>query len=189
MDIPTPQFVIPAKAGIQRGGVGSMTVQEPLTLDKMAMALQWAIYRFMPESERVQIPIHGNMALQLGLTLSSNILLPLTAELALKGLLQKHKGLRGYKHTHDLLKLYQSLPSEVQCRLTGRFRQLIQGPLVSNNSATLEEFLVRHRCDFERWRYLDDDVEDLVAEPLGFHAAICAILDLVYSDHPACEPL
>ena len=166
-----------------------MTAREPLTLDKIAMALQRAIYRFMPEPERVNIPLGGNMALQLGLTLSSNILLPLAAELALKGLLQKHKGLREYEHTHDLLKLYQSLPSEVQSRLTGRFRQLLEGPLVYTNSATLEEFLAKHRCDFERWRYLDDDVEDLVAEPLGFHLAICAILDQVYSDDPACEPL
>ena len=29
------------------------------------------------------------------------------------------------------------------------------------------------------------NVEDLVAEPLGFHLAICAILDQVYSDDPA----
>ena len=48
-----------------------MTTREPLTLAKTAMALQWAIYRFMPESEGMKIPLAGNMALQLGLTLSS----------------------------------------------------------------------------------------------------------------------
>ena len=149
------------------------------------MALQWAIYRFMPESERVNIPISGNEALQVGLTLSSNILLPLTAELALKGLLQKHKGSKGYDRTHDLLNLYRLLPSELQSRLTGRFQQLIEGPHVCTSSATLEEFLDRHRRDFERWRYLDEDVKSLFAEPLAFHFAICAILDEVYSDDEA----
>ena len=127
-----------------------MTAREPLTLDKIAMALQWAIYRFMPESERVNIPLGGNMALQLGLTLSSNMLLPLTAELALKGLLQKYRGREEYEHTHDLLKLYQSLPSEIQSRITRRFQQLIEGPLVCTGSTTIEEFFARHRSDFER---------------------------------------
>ena len=166
-----------------------MTTREPLTLDKIAMALQWAIYRSMPESERIGIHLAGNMALQLGLILSSNILLPLTAELALKGLLQRHKGRSEYERTHDLLKLYQSLPPEVQSRLTERFQQLIEGPRAYTDSATIQEFFATHRNDFERWRYLDDDVGGVISEPLGFHLAICAVLDQVYPDDPAGEPL
>ena len=86
-----------------------MTEGLPMRMDKIAMALQWAIYDFMPESQR---PSSGRdaIALNLGLLLASNILLPLATELALKGLHQKEAPDAEPEHTHNLSRLFQTLP-------------------------------------------------------------------------------
>ena len=58
-----------------------MTKRPPLRMDKAAMAIQWAIHSFIPESLN---PKAKNLALEVGLELSSNILLPLAAKLGHK---------------------------------------------------------------------------------------------------------
>ncbi len=159
-----------------------MTKEIPIRMDKASMALQWAVYSFMPESIALRND-PSNEALQLGLILSSNILLALSAELALKGLKQKETSVHGYEHTHDLLFLFRSLSDANQGKLAMRFQKYIdEDPKTQNADTSLESFLEKHRDDFVQWRYLDGNVDGLSSAPIEFHYVICAILDEVYSD-------
>ena len=150
-------------------------------MDKTAMALQWAIHSFMPESRALGTE-PSNAALSLGLEVASNILLPLTAELALKGLKQKEASLDSYERTHDLLCLFRSLSDDTQNQLAMQFRKYMEDdPRTRDRNANLEDFLEKHRDDFVQWRYLEGDVDSLEPARIEFHYVICAALDLVYS--------
>ena len=59
-----------------------MGATKQVEMDKMAMAIQHAIHLIRGEKS-------NTLVLNLGIQLSTNILLPLAAELALKGLKQK----------------------------------------------------------------------------------------------------
>ena len=104
----------------------------------------------------------------LGCNWASNILSSLTVELALKALLLKESG--HYKHTHDLLELYSSLPDRVQARLECEYAERC--------TRSLRELFVVHREDFVKWRYLDEDVDSLQSENIELQYAICTILDV-----------
>ncbi len=159
-----------------------MTKRLPIQMDKTALALQWAIYSFMPES-KVSILSGNNQALELGLTLSSNILLPLAAELALKGLKQKDSSAYGYKRTHDLLCLFESLSDATQEKLSMRFQRYMEDDVkMKHRDSRMESFLEKHRDDFVQWRYLEDDLDNLASARTEFHYIICAILDEIYAD-------
>ncbi|MYB39950.1 hypothetical protein F4X86_01475 [Candidatus Saccharibacteria bacterium] len=150
-------------------------------MDKVAMALQWAIHSFMPGPIALTRD-PNNQALQLGLGLSSDILLPLAAELGLKGLKQKETSIRDYERTHDLLRLFKSLSDGAQESLSARFRGHMSGDIkMRDRNRCLEKFLGEHRNDFTEWRYLDGNLGELHSARLEFHYAICAILDEVYS--------
>ena len=127
------------------------------------MALQVAIFSFMPESEAKR-PEVDKLALELGLSLSSNILLPLAVELGLKGLKQKETSVDCYKHTHDLLSLFQSLSDETQDCLSARFQKCMDHDVrMQPKESDMKSFLERHRQDFVKWRYLDCDLDHLVS--------------------------
>lgn len=159
----------------------------PIRMDKSAMALQWAIYSVMPESKPLSLR-KNNPALELGLILASNILLPLAVELGLKGLKQKETSVHCYELTHDLLRLFRSLSDANQEKLTVRFQKYIaRDPKTQNTDPSLESFLKNHRDDFVQWRYLDGDVDNMSSVRIEFHYAICAILDEVYSDNVGME--
>ena len=146
------------------------------------MAIQWAIYSFMPESKALG-PKPKNLALELGLELSSNILLPLAAELGLKGLKQKETSVHCYKLTHDLLCLFRSLSDETQEKLSIRFQKYMgDDESMQRKESDMESFLERHRQDFVEWRYLDGDLDHLASARIEFHYIVCAILDEIYSD-------
>ena len=149
-------------------------------LAKLAMALQWAAYHIMPPSQRVAVRPGQQVALDLGRTVASNVLLPLTAELALKGLVQRHRGPSGYPHTHDLLVLFETLPPEIRRSLSEHFDYVAAD--TSAAGVALSEFLGQHRSDFERWRYLDGEVNELTADPVAFHLAVCSMLDIAFED-------
>ena len=104
----------------------------------------------------------------LGCVWATNIVAALAVEFTLKALLRKECG--RYKHTHDLLELYEALPDAVQALLENEFSRLSSGSLCA--------LLAKHREDFVRWRYLDRDVEFLKSECTGLQLAICTILDV-----------
>lgn len=152
-----------------------------LRMDKTAMALQWAVYSFMPES-RMPGEKPNTPALELGLEVASNILLPLTAELAFKGLKQKEASAISYERTHDLLRLFRSLSDGTQSRLSELFRNYVDDdPKMRNRNASLEVFLENHKDDFVQWRYLEGDLESLASARIEFHYVVCAALDLIYA--------
>ena len=159
-----------------------MTKRSPIRMDKAAMALQWAIYSFMPESKALSSKAN-NLALELGFHLSSNILLPLAAELGLKGLKQKETSVHCYKRTHDLLCLFWSLSDVTQGKLSIRFQTYMDDDeKMHHKESSMESFLKKHRLDFVEWRYLDGDLDKLASSRIEFHYIICAILDEIYSD-------
>ena len=164
-----------------------MPKKAQMRMDKASMALQWAIYSFMPESTASRHD-PSNLALQLGLSLSSNILLPLAAELGLKGLKQKESLVSCYERTHDLLCLFRSLSDANQEKLAMRFQKyIVDDPKTQHSDPNLESFFENHRDDFVQWRYLDDNVDNLSSVRIEFHYVICAILDEVYSDDVGTE--
>ena len=155
-----------------------MTRQPKVRLDKIALAVQWACYDLMPEFRSTDTRSPDNFVLNLGRVVANNILLPLTAELALKGLLQKIN--RNYEQKHDLHRLFISLPDSIQQSIEQRFHRYIEEVEPQKNT-TLQEFLLKHKDDFVVWRYLEADVESLDGEPKTFHLVICAILDEVWT--------
>ena len=78
-----------------------MTIKQAFHMDKIAMALQWVVYEVMPETPHAGIGSPDNTALQLGRLVASNVLLPLTVELALKGLCQRTRQDAEYERVHD----------------------------------------------------------------------------------------
>ena len=153
-----------------------MSNKKQVEMDKIAMALQHAIHLMRGEKT-------DTLVLNLGIQISINILLPLTAELALKGLKQKETTPDGFTKIHDLVKLFQDVSPDAQRRVNERFeRYLSQDDETKNTNLDIWRFFEDHRKDFEEWRYLDDDdkVGSLIPAYKEFHYTICAILDEVY---------
>ena len=142
------------------------------SMDKMAMAIQHAVHLMHGVKSTTQV-------LNLGIQVSKNILLPLTAELALKGLKQKETTCDDFVRTHDLVELFQDVSSDAQDRVDRRFRcYMSQDDETKNNNVNLRQFFEQHRNDFVGWRYLED--KPLSPAFKEFQYAICAILDEVY---------
>ena len=152
-----------------------MSNKKQVEMDKMAMALQHAVHLMRGERPNTQV-------LNLGIQLSINILLPLTAELALKGLKQKETTPDGFTKTHDLVKLFQHVSSDAQSRVNESFqRYLSQDDETKDKKLDIWQFPEERRDDFVEWRYLEDDkVGSLIPAYKEFQYAICAILDEVY---------
>ena len=152
-----------------------MSNNKQMGMDKMAMAIQHAVYS-MRRAE------YGTEVLNLGIQLSINILLPLTAELALKGLKQKETTRDSFAKTHDLVRLFQEVSLDAQNRVNESFRRYMsQDDETKDKTFDLCQFLEAHRNDFEDWRYLEDaKVGSLIPAYKEFQYAICAILDEVY---------
>ena len=151
-------------------------------MDKMAMAIQHAVH-LMRGAE------YGTEVLNLGIQLSINTLLPLTAELALKGLKQKETTPDGFTKTHDLVRLFQEVSLDAQNRVNESFqRYMSQDDETKDETFDLWHFLEVHRNDFEDWRYLEDTkVGSLIPASKEFQYAICAILDEVYEGDRVVE--
>ena len=151
-----------------------------MTFDKPAMALQWAIFSFTPESGLLE---SKSTAHYLGMEIASNILLPLTTELALKGLKQGEIPDCEVLRTHDLLRLFRSLSPETRASLSTRFMEYVSDDSnIWPKPASLLAFLEEHRNDFVEWRYLEGELHGLNSAKSAFHYCICAVLDEVYSD-------
>ena len=152
-----------------------MSNKKQVGMDKMAMALQHAVHLMRGERP-------NTLVLNLGIQLSINILLPLTAELALKGLKQKETTTDGLTKTHDLMDLFQHVSSDAQSRVNESFqRYLSQDDETNDKKLDIWQFLEEHRDDFVEWRYLEDDkVASLIPAYKEFQYAISAILDEVY---------
>lgn len=150
-----------------------------IRMEKTAMAIQHAVHLMRGVNPTTQ-------ALALGIQVSSSILLPLTAELALKGLKQKETTPDGFIKTHDLAKLFQDVSLEAQERVDKRFRMyLSQDDETKGQNIILWQFFEEHKNDFVGWRYLEDkEVELLTLAYKEFQYAISSILDEVYED---CE--
>ncbi len=143
-----------------------------VSMDKIAMAIQHSAHLLHGETST-------DLALYLGVHISKNILLSLAAELALKGLKQKETTCGNFIRTHDLVKLFQDVPSEAQGRVDKRFKwYMSQDDETKNNNSTLWQFFRDHKDDFVGWRYLEDEPPDPAYKE--FQYAICAILDEVY---------
>ena len=152
-----------------------MSATKQVEMDKMAMAIQHAVHVIRGEKS-------NTLVLNLGIQLSTNILLPLTAELALKGLKQKETTPDGFSKTHDLVELFQDVSPDGQSRADKRFRRYMsQDDETNDKTLDLWQFLEVHRVDFVEWRYLEGDKEGpLIPAYKEFQYAICAILDEVY---------
>ena len=152
-----------------------MGATKQVEMDKMAMAIQHAIHLIRGEKS-------NTLVLNLGIQLSTNILLPLAAELALKGLKQKETTPDGFTKTHDLMELFQDVSPDSQSRADKRFRRYMsQDDETKDKTLDLWQFLEVHRGDFVEWRYLEGDKEcPLIPAYKEFQYAICAILDEVY---------
>jgi len=152
-----------------------MSATKQVEMDKMAMAIQHAIHLMRGEKPTTQV-------LDLGIQISSNILLPLTTELALKGLKQKETTPDSFIKTHDLVKLFRDVSSGAQSRADKRFRRYMsQDDETKDKNVDLWHFFESHRNDFVEWRYLEDTEEGpLVPAYKEFQYAICSILDEVY---------
>ena len=149
-------------------------------LSGTAMALQWAVHYFKPSPSINLQP--ENRALEIGLELSANIILPLALELGLKALKEQETSPGEFKRTHDLLDLFQELSPQLQRRLSTRFRQYVSDDRqVCPSTSGLEGFVEKHRTDFVDWRYLEGEAtEDLKAAQREFQYALCAVLDEAY---------
>ena len=152
-----------------------MSAIKQVEMDKMAMAIQHAIHLMRGEKPTTQ-------ALDLGVQISNNILLPFTAELALKGLKQKETTPDGFVKTHDLVKLFRDVSSGSQSSTDKRFRRYMsQDDETTDKNVDLWQFFEKHSNDFVEWRYLEDTEEgSLVPAYKEFQYAICSILDEVY---------
>ena len=144
-------------------------------MDKIAMALQHAVHLMRRQNPNTE-------ALMLGIQLSINILLPLTTELAIKGLKQKETTPDGFIKEHDLLTLFQDVSRDAQSRVHKRFQRYVsQDDETRGKECDIWQFLEEHRDDFVDWRYLEKP-ESLIPAYKEFQFAICAILDEVYQD-------
>ena len=159
-----------------------MSNNNQIEMDKMAMAIQHAVYSM----RRVE---YGTEVLNLGIQLSINILLPLSAELALKGLKQKETTPDSFTKTHDLVRLFQEVSPDTQNRVNEGFRRYMsQDGETKGKTTDLWQFLEAHRNDFEDWRYLENaKVGALIPAYKEFQYAICAILDELYEDNRVVE--
>jgi len=152
-----------------------MSATKQVEMDKMAMAIQHTIHLMRGEKPTT-------LALDLGIQISNNILLPFAAELALKGLRQQETTPDGFIKTHDLAKLFRDVSLGAQSRSDKRFRQYMsQDDETKYKNVDLWLFFEKHRNDFVEWRYLEDTEEgSLVPVYKEFQYAICSILDEVY---------
>lgn len=155
-----------------------MSNNNQVEMDKMAMAIQQAVHSMRREE-------HGTEVQNLGIQLSINILLPLSAELALKGLKQKETTSASFTKTHDLVRLFQEVSPNAQNRVNEGFRRYMsQDGETKHKTTDLWQFLEAHRHDFEDWRYLENaKAGSIIPAYKEFQYAICAILDEVYESN------
>lgn len=153
----------------------------PYTLDKMAMAIQHTVYQIQLMQSRTP-STENEGAVWLGNVVSINTLVALAAELALKGLHQKVSASANFERTHDLSRLFESLPSDIQNHVSNRWLKYTEDANILQRYKNLTDLFATHKRDFEKWRYLDKDVDDLRSAPLEMQFAVCAILDEVYGD-------
>ena len=159
-----------------------MSNNNQVEMDKMAMAIQHAVHSMRREE-------YGTEVQNLGIQLSINVLLPLSAELALKGLKQKETTPNSFTKTHDLVRLFQDVSPDAQNRVNEGFRNYMsQDDETKDKTTEFWQFLETHRHDFENWRYLENaKVGSLIPAYKEFQYAICAILDEVYEGNRVVE--
>ena len=112
-------------------------------------------------------PVVGKVIL--GCSWSVNIVTALALEMALKSLLQVAVGKHPY--IHDLLELFDAIPSDLASRLNATYRQM------SASEVPLRDLLETHRHDFVKWRYLDKDVQELKINFEELQLAVSAVLE------------
>ena len=124
-----------------------------------------------------------------GCGVTSIVLRPFATELALKALyMQETRG--EPKHKHDLRVLFESLKPDTQASLETRFERIRQEKIsrgeYSGETDPLLQVLTNHRDDFEKWRYLHDQLGvGLNTQPTALNSVIEAALEEYVSRHAA----
>ena len=116
-----------------------------------------------------------------GCGITSIVLRPFAAELALKALYMQETG-GPPKHNHDLKILFQSLEPATQASVERRFERIrqekINRGIYSGETDSLLQVLNNHRNDFEKWRYLHEQIGvGLNTQPTVMNSIIEAALE------------
>ena len=89
--------------------------------------------------------------IEMGMGIIQSSMLPFALECALKGLLQ---ALRiSFPFTHDLLCLFNKLPTEKQDEIQTNWTLWTLSP--ETQKTTFRDFIEMHKDDFAKWRYLE----------------------------------
>ena len=117
----------------------------------------------------------------MGCGITSIVLRPFATELALKALYMQETG-GGPKHKHDLRILFESLELATQVSLEQRFERIRHEKIIrgvySGETDSLVQVLTNHRNDFERWRYLHEQIGvGINTQPTVLNSVIEAALE------------
>ena len=102
-----------------------------------------------------------------------NFIIPLSIELALKAFLAKEG--KEPDRTHDLFNLYNKLSKPTKRRIEHDFSTQKINP-----DSSFKDLLIKHRSDFEDWRYLDNP-EAIQTDDKELQIALCSILSIYNS--------
>lgn len=152
-----------------------------------AMSLQWVAY--LLQSTQIDTQVGGDLtrsllsygmkdasrkdlvALQLGCVYTTNFILPLAIELALKALILQEG--KKPKREHNLIHLYNQLSRNAFEKLEDKFFTLKN--IQTKTSCHLVNLLSEHADDFIEWRYLDSP-QKLKRDEIDLQIALVAIL-------------
>ena len=110
-----------------------------------ARSLHWIAKHLFTELNRVGINPSDGYVQPLGYMLSFLILQALAAETAIKA--SQVLKLGYFTHGHDLLKLFEEMPYEMQQSINVVYQALVP-------NGQIKDVLTKHKSDFEDWRYL-----------------------------------
>ena len=110
-----------------------------------ARSLHWMAKHLFTEWNRVGINPSEGYVQPLGYMLSFLIIQALAAETAIKA--SQVLKLGRFTHGHDLLKLFEKLPDDMQQSINVVYQTLVP-------NGQIKDVLRKHRSDFEDWRYV-----------------------------------
>ena len=133
--------------------------------------------------------IENDMLGVIGYSVSSVVLRAFATELALKALYMQETG-KEQKHEHDLLFLFRRLEQTTQDSVEQRFEGIRGGKIAKGiyygETDPLLQVLTNHRYDFEKWRYLQDQLRtSLNTQPLVLNSVIEAAMEEYTSRLPS----
>ncbi len=131
--------------------------------DQVAMAMARAFYwadRHL-DGLLANPAIASDQLAAAGCGITSIVLRPFAAELALKALYMQETGGEP-KHEHDLKILFENLGPATQVSVEQRFERIRQDKttrgVYSGETDPLIQVLTNHRNDFQEWRYLHEHI-------------------------------